>query len=65
MGRFNSEMYDKVFPRPTKTKVVESAVEHFKETETEVEEVETKEEVVETEVIETEVETEVEETEVE
>ena len=62
MSRFNSELYDKVFPRPVKTKAVESAVEDFKETETVVEtEFETKE--VETEVETKEVETEVEEKE--
>ena len=63
MGRFNSEMYDKVYPRPTKTKVVESAVEHFTETETEVEEKATEvevEEVEEKEVEEVEEEKEVE-----
>ena len=52
MGRFNSELYDKVYPRPTKAKVVESAVKHFKETETEVEEdvaIETEVDEVETE----------------
>lgn len=46
MSRFNSDVYDKVFPRPVKTKVVESPVENFTETETEV--IETEEQVVDT-----------------
>lgn len=60
--RFSSEAYDKVYPRPEPKKVVESAVENFKEAEveveveeieTEVEEIETKEEVETKEVEET------------
>lgn len=50
MSRFRSDLYDQVFPRPVKSKTVESAVVDFKETETEV---------VEHEEVETEVETEV------
>ena len=46
--RFNSQAYDKVFPRQTEVEHVESSVETFKPSETEQEEVES---VIEPEVL--------------
>ena len=46
--RFNSQAYDKVFPRQTEVEHVESSVETFKPSETEHEEIES---VVEPEVL--------------
>lgn len=40
MSRFNSEAYDKLFPRTQQKEVVESAVETFKPSEAESEKVE-------------------------
>lgn len=45
--RFRSDVYDKLYPRPKRKEVVESNVDTFKPTETEVAEVDAEEEVTE------------------
>ena len=63
--RFRSDVYDKLYPRPKRKDVVESNVETFKPTETEVAEVDAEakvtevEEVAEVEEVEAEEESEV------